>query len=288
MTGSLHLHRGDGSAPPARRLAESLRETIRSECGVTCSVGVATNRLLAKIGSELNKPDGLTMMPSGEEEIAAFLAPRPVGILWGIGKRTEEALAPYGIRTCGDIQRLSPDGLKTILGSSAAAESLSRYARGMDDSPVAWMPAEEKSVSREHTFAKDESRRDVVRAKLLELVAEVGMRFREEERWARTARIKLRDSDFATRTRQTAFDSPARDDMTFREKALELFDAALRKTETLPTPVRLIGFGVSNIQSTPDTGEPTLFPSASDRRRERRERLSLAIDGLRRRGMSVQ
>ena len=288
VTGSLHLYRGDGSASPARRLAEALRSAIKRECGVTCSVGVATNRLLAKIGSELNKPDGLSILPSDEGEIAAFLAPRPISTLWGIGKSTEKALAPYGILTCGDLQRIPVDQLATILGSRAAAASLARYAHGVDLSSVAWQPVEEKSVSREYTFASDEADRETVRAKLLELVADVGRRFRTEKRWARTARIKLRDSSFNTCTRQTSFDAPARDDMTFREKAIELFDSALRPTTTLSTPIRLIGFGVTNIQKTPQDDEPSLFARDADVRREKRESLSLTIDRLRARGFSIQ
>jgi hypothetical protein len=117
------------------------------------------------------------------------------------------------------------------------------------------------------------------REKLIELVGEVGRRFRTEERWARTARIKIRDYGFNTITRQTSFDAPARDDITFREKALALFDR-----ETIGS-VRLIGFGVTNIQDAPDTDGPSLFPSPNDERRLKRERLSAALDNLRDRGL---
>ena len=110
-------------------------------------------------------------------------------------------------------------------------------------------------------------------------MGEVGRRFRTEKRWARTARIKIRDYAFNTITRQTSFDSPARDDITFREKALALFDR-----ETIGS-VRLIGFGVTNIQPTPDSNGPSLFPSPEDDRREKRERLSDALDNLRDRGL---
>jgi len=288
ITGSLHLYRGDGSVPPERRLAEALRAAVRRECGVTCSVGVAPNRLLAKIGSEMHKPNGLAVIPPDAAKIEALLAPMPVGALWGVGKTTEKALAPYGIRTCGDVQRVPAGQLAAILGSRAAAESLVRYARGIDGSEVMWRPVEEKSVSREHTFSCDEPDREAVRAKLLELVSDVGRRFRSSERWACTARLKLRDSDFSTRTRQTRFAEPARDDMTFREKALELFDAELPPGRPLALPVRLVGFGVSNIRHEPDDFGPALFESPSEERRKKRERLSMAIDRLRERGFSVQ
>ena len=282
ITGSLHLYSGgEGLAalPPAQALGEALRHEIRETCGVTCSVGIAPNRLLAKIGSEQHKPDGLTMMPFEPDQIAAFLKPKPIGILWGIGKHTEEILRPYNITVCGDLQRLPVAQLATILGSKDAAESLHDYAFGRSDDTVSWEPEEEKSVSREHTFDEDESDRRKVRAKLIELVGEVGRRFRAEKRWARTARIKIRDYAFNTITRQTSFDAPARDDISFREKALELFDR-----ETIGS-VRLIGFGVTNIQPTPDASGPSLFPSPEDERRQKRERLSAALDHLRDRGM---
>ena len=282
ITGSLHLFSGAAGVralPPAQVLGEALRKEIREMCGVTCSVGIAPNRLLAKIGSEQNKPDGLTMMPFEPDEIAAFLKSKPIGILWGIGKHTEELLRPYNITVCGDLQRLPVNQLATILGSKDAAKSLHDYAFGISDDTVYWEPEEEKSVSREHTFDEDESDRRKVREKLIELVGEVGRRFRTEERWARTARIKIRDYAFNTITRQTSFDAPARDDISFREKALELFDK-----ETIGS-VRLIGFGVTNIQPTPDAAGPSLFPSPEDERRQKRERLSAALDNLRDRGM---
>ena len=273
ISGTIHLY---GSA---RTLGEALRREIRETCGVTCSVGIAPNRLLAKIGSELNKPDGLTLMPFEPDEIARFLAPRPLGILWGIGKKTAAALRPYGLNTCGDLQRTPAALLEKILGSRSAAESLKDQALGRASDVVNYEPADEKSVSREHTFDEDTSDREEIRAKLLELVEEVGHRFRAVPRWARTARIKLRDGDFNTITRQAAFDLPARDDITFREKALALFDR-----EPI-TSVRLVGFGVTNFQDTPDDLGPTLFPTPEDGRRQKRERLSAALDALRDRGL---
>ena len=273
ITGSIHLH---GSS---RALGEALRREIKESCGVTCSVGIAPNRLLAKIGSEQNKPDGLTMMPFESREIAAFLAPKPVGILWGIGKKTEAALKPYGIGTCGDLQRLTVAQLTKIMGSQDMAESLHAHAFGISDDRVFWEPEDEKSVSREHTFHADEYDREKVRATLLELVVEVGQRFRTSERWARTAKIKLRDQNFNTITRQIPFDAPARDDITFREKALELFNRERF------SGIRLIGFGVTNIQNHPDSDTPMLFATDDDKRRQKRERLSAAMDALRERGL---
>ena len=281
VTGSLHLHGGD----PVR-LGEALRAEVRRTCGVTCSVGIAPNRLLAKIGSEENKPDGLTLMPFEPEAIARFLAPKPVGVLWGVGRKTLEALRPYGIATCGDVQRLGVARLASILGATAA-ETLAAYSFGRADDRVHWEPGEEKSVSREHTFDTDETDREAVRRKLLELVGEVGVRFRRETRWARTARLKLRDASFETITRQMPFPQPARDDIAFRAAALALFDAALPPTRPRGSrAIRLVGFGVANLQDHPgDDAAPQLFALPDDAARRRRERLSETLDALRAKGL---
>ena len=274
VTGTLHLHGGDPS-----RLGEALRREVRAACGVTCSVGIAENRLLAKIGSDQNKPDGLTLMPTDPAAIAAFLAPRPVGILWGVGRKTIEALRPYGIATCGDLQRMKPSAL--------VPQELIDLAFGRAEAAVHWEDREEKSVSREHTFDADEANREAVRAKLLELVAEVGYRFRKAPRWATTARLKLRDATFDTRLRQMPFPQPARDDRAFRDAALALFDAAWPVGTRPRAATRLVGFGVTNFRSSPDDGQPSLFAAPEDAARERQERLSSALDKLRAQGLSV-
>ena len=272
VSGTLHLYGGN-----PRRLGEALRREIRATCGVTCSVGLAPNRLLAKIGSEQNKPNGLTIMPTDPAEIAAFLAPRPIGILWGVGKKTIEALRPYGLTTCGDLQRMRPNAL--------VPQELIDLAFGRAEARVHWEPHEEKSVSREHTFETDEPRRDAVRAKLLELVAEVGYRFRRAPRWATTARLKIRSAAFETKLRQMPFSQPARDDLAFRAAATALFDAEWPAGTSPHGAIRLIGFGVTNFRATPDDGQLALFASPEDAAREKRERLSRALDALRARGL---
>ena len=280
ISGTLHLYGND----PVR-LAEALRAEVRRTCGVTCSVGIAPNRLLAKIGSEQHKPDGLTLMPFEPKAIAAFLAPKPVDILWGVGQHAVSLLKPYGLTTCGDIQRTDIAHLRTILGSDALARSLHAYSFGIDSSSVAAEAESEKSVSREYTFGEDEANRTIVRTKLIQLVEEVGYRFRREKRWARTARLKLRDAKFNTITRQIPFASPSRDDIAFRSAALALFDRAWPvEGGNRRFTIRLIGFGVANIQDTPRTDDaPTLFTAPDDTAREKRERLSAALDTLRER-----
>ena len=271
ITGNIHLF---GSA---ERLGEALRAEIRTACGVTCSVGIAPNRLLAKIGSEQRKPDGLTVMPFEPDAIASFLAPKPISVLWGIGESTEKLLRPYGIVTCGDLQRMDRGELAALVGESAA-DALRDHAFGISPAEVRWREEDEKSVSREYTFPEDCRDREEVRRQLLELVAEVGRRFRERERWARTARLKLRDANFRTITRQVPFPLPARDDFAFRRAALELFDRERFAS------VRLIGFGVANLQNAPGGG-PSLFADPNEEARARRERLSATLDALHARGL---
>ena len=282
ISGSIHLY---GSA---EKLGEALRAEVKRECGVTCSVGIAPNRLLAKIGSEQHKPDGLTMMPFDPDAIAAFLAPKSIGILWGVGKSTVEALKPYGITTCGDIQRLARSeecGARSGGIGKLIPEGLIEYAFGRCDDTVYWEESAEKSVSREYTFDEDEPDREKVRAKLLELVEEVGRRFRREERWATTARIKVRDADFNTFTRQLPFPMPSRDDIAFRQAALELFALAFPVPHS---PTRLIGFGVTGIVDSPEvTDQLSLFENPDEKSREKHERLSEALDSLRERGFEL-
>ena len=274
ITGSVHLF---GSA---EALAESLREEIKKNCGVTCSAGVATNRLLAKIASEQNKPDGLFVMPFDEEGIIKFLSRQPVKTIWGVGKKTAEILNRHGFATCGDIQRSDKRFLVQLLGE-AAAESIYEHAFGRDDTPVEWQGSEEKSVSREHTFAEDETDRDVVRATLLELVEDVGRRVRSEPRRALTAKLKLRDGDFNTVSRQARFQVPVRDDISIRRLALQLFDRMW--PQNVPMTVRLVGFGVTDFTSSDTFSvQGDLFGASPDFNEiKKRERLSDALDIIR-------
>ena len=271
ISGTVHLF-GDAHA-----LGERLRAEVRAATGLSCSVGIAPNRLLAKIGSEAAKPDGLFVAPFEADAVRAWLAPQPVRILWGVGKKTNEILAKNRYLTCGDLQEADPRFLTRILGASAAA-SIQAHACGIDATPVAAGEEDEKSVSREYTFAEDESDRETVRNVLLGLVEEVGLRVRTAPRWARTGKIKLRDASFNTLTRQARFELPACDDITFRHLMLDLFDRewppGTRRT------VRLAGFGVTDFADSREDPEPSLFPSPLAGQLEKRERLSAVLDKL--------
>ena len=167
MTGSRALF-GDGET-----IAAPIKAAVREEVGLTASVGVATTKLVAKIASDLRKPDGLVVVPPGDE--AAFLAPLPISRLWGVGEKTAVALADYGVRTIGDLAALPPDVVVRRFGKHGA--SLVDRARGIDADPVhEGDPA--KSVGHEHTFDVDTSDPEVIERTLLAMADGVAGRLR--------------------------------------------------------------------------------------------------------------
>ncbi len=255
-------------------IARSLRAAIREETGLTASVGVAPNKFLAKLASELDKPDGLTVVPEDPGDLLAFLAPLPVRRLWGAGAVLCARLERAGLLTLGDLQACDPDRLAGLVGLRPA-RGLQRLARGLDRRPVQPSRAE-KSLSRELTFDTDCRDAQRVEHELLRLAEDVGRRLRRADRYAGTAHLKLRWENFETITRQRRLDPPCCDDFRLRRAARDLFRA-----HALPRPVRLVGFGVSALRDAP-AEQLDLF---SDRARDttRRERLSRLVDELRRR-----
>lgn len=268
VTGARYLF-GDGP-----EIARKIKAAVLEETGLTCSVGIAPNMFLAKIASDLNKPDGLTLVPTDEKNIAAFLAPLPVKRMWGAGKKTQAILEAHKIRTIGDLQTVDPKKLAGWVGENSAA-FFRKLAFGLDDRDVE-TESEEKSISNENTFDEDLTDPGEIEAALLDLADKVGVRLRRAGFYAGTAQIKVRWKDFSTITRQRRLDPPCCDDITLRETALEL----LRK-ETLHSPVRLIGFGVSNLRETADAPQLDLFASSAKQTSTKREQLSRAVDRIR-------
>lgn len=256
----------------ARAIAGQIRAAIRSEAGLTASAGIAGNKFLAKLASEVNKPDGLTEVPRDRAGILAFLAPQPVDRLWGVGKVLRERLAQHGYRTIGDVQRATEADLSAVIGGHVAGHLL-RLAFGEDEREIE-TDFEEKSLSREHTFPVDCRDAEQMRSLLRDLAEDVGRRLRETGKFAGVAKVKLRWADFQTLTRQRAFAVPVCDDNSLRHMALELFEA-----EPRIQPVRLIGFGVSGLTEQRQE-QLSLFEGPADRR-SRDESLSHAVDYLR-------
>jgi DNA polymerase-4 len=248
------------------RLARQLHDRIGAEFGLPCSIGVASNKLVAKIATEQAKPNNIRVVPAGEE--AAFLAPLPVRALWGVGPKTAEILKGLGIETIGQIAQARADVLAYRLGQHGADELL-RRARGLDDSPVETDRAI-KQISQETTFAKDVADAKRLRATLLELSEGVGLRLREDDLSARTIAIKLRYGDFTTFTRQTTLPQPTNLDQAIFEQAWSLFERHWSKR-----PVRLIG--VAARQLSPSARQLGLF----EQRDDRAERLTRTVDDIR-------
>ena len=274
VTGSLHLWKND-----AHHLAHMLKQRIADTLNLPCSIGIAPNKFLAKLASDLEKPNGLCAVPRDPETIISFLTPLPVGRIWGVGKVTARHLGEHQIFTTGDLQKRSLNELQRLLGSKAAGEHLWAMARGLDDRPVE-TETEDKSISREHTFDEDCRDPEVLRQVLLELTEHVGHRLRKSNRYAACVSIKFRFADFRTHTRQETPASPIASDRELLRHALGLLEA-----QHIKQPVRLIGFGVSRFTDTlilnPEQGD--LFQPAPDTRavRERNERLDRTVDQLR-------
>ncbi len=267
VTGSRRLF---GSGP---EMARQIKQAVRLETGLTASVGVASNKFLAKLASDLEKPDGLTVVPEGEEAVRLFLAPLPVTRIWGIGQKSAAVLNRHGITTIADLQAVEPGMLAQWVGPAAAAHYRA-LAFGRDAREIC-LDIEPKSLSREHTFSEDCSDAGRVRAVLLDLAEDVGMRLRRQHKYARLAVLKVRWKGFETITRQRAFARAVDDDHALRRMACELLEA-----ESLSRPVRLIGFGVARLADTADA-QLGLFDAVD--RTDRQIRLSRAVDALRER-----
>jgi DNA polymerase IV len=231
----------------AEAVARQLQAVIRADLDLPCSLGVATNKLVAKIANNIGKaqqggdapPNAITVVPPGSE--AAFLAPLPVGELWGVGPKTAEELQRIGIRTIGDLAARSSAELTRRFGKHGGDMAL--RARGIDERPVE-NEGDAKSVSKETTFTRDVTEKDKLEATLRALSDAVGRRLRADGLSGRTVKIKLRWSDFTTLTRQISLPQPTHHDDTIYEAARTL----LLKTWTQGQPVRLIGVGVSGFE----------------------------------------
>lgn len=188
---------------PARKVAESIRAVVREELSLTCSVGIASCKFIAKIASDQNKPDGLTEVALGTEQ--AFLDPLPIRKLWGVGPKTEEALRRYGIRTVGDIARLGQATLEREFGEHG--RHLHRLSLGLDDREVT-PGRERKQISHENTFHDDLTTRAEIEDWLLRQATRVADRLAAAGQQGRTVHVKLRDVAFTTWTRQVTLERP--------------------------------------------------------------------------------
>jgi nucleotidyltransferase/DNA polymerase involved in DNA repair len=222
---------------PGETIARLLKDAIHEETQLTASVGVATSKLVAKIASDMRKPDGLVVVPPGTE--AAFLAPLPVRRLWGIGPRMEEELAKLGVLTIGDLAALPPVRLERRLGTHG--HDLQLLARGIDEREVVAEAAGAKSLGQEHTYDRDTADPQRLRATLLALADGVAARLRGHGLKARTLTLKYRDEDFRTTTHARTLPAATDSGNDLFRVASELFGEVHRGRN-----VRLLGIYASH------------------------------------------
>ena len=255
-------------------IARDLQARVKKETGLPCSIGAASNKLVAKIATDTGKsrnkgkgyPQAILVVPPGME--AKFLAPLPSKAMWGVGPKMEASLADLGLHTLGEIAACSAEVLEKRFGKGGL--DLHRHAQGIDDRPVT-VEYEAKSISQETTFAKDSADLTFLRRKVRELSAKVGYRMRCDGVCARVIRLKLRWSDFSTHSRQMALSQPTDQDGVIAAAA----EALLMKLWENGRPVRLIGVGGSNLVDT--VHQMNLWDTPTEKER----RLLTALDDVR-------
>jgi DNA polymerase-4 len=243
-------------------IAEQIRAAVKSELSLTCSVGVAPNKFLAKLASDMNKPDGVMLIE--HDRIHEILDPMPASAIPGVGPATMKQLARLGVRTIGDIRKLPAATLRAKLNDYG--DRLHQYAQGIDDRPVR-VDREAKSISHEHTFEQDLKDPDEVRAIIARQSEDVAYRVRKHSRFARTITIKVRFGDFQTVTRSVTLDHPTDQTSEIHQAARDLFDRWAQSYR----PVRLIGVGASQLTDHPETSG--LFDQQSNETRRTVDRV---------------
>jgi DNA polymerase-4 len=244
VTGSISLF---GSA---EKIGRQIKCQIKEQLGLIASVGIASNKFLAKLASDLDKPDGFVMIP--DEDRQKILDPLPVSRIWGIGKVTEKALASKGINTIRQLRETPVESLRRIFGNQA--QQMLNLAQGIDDRPVE-SDREAKSISGEQTFATDVRDREYLLSILLSQVEEVSCRLRASRLQTKTITLKLRYSNFKTITRSSTLDHPTNLTSVLWQEAKDVFNAWHTKSAQA---LRLLGFGVSGL-SEEGSGQGQLF-----------------------------
>ena len=238
MSAICQAETADSSLLLALPLARELKRRILSERQLTATIGIASNKLLSKIASDHQKPDGLTVIT--DQEKVSFLRPMPVRTLYGVGKVTEQTLNKAGVATVGDLQDYAGD-LRALVGSFGP--KLKQFAFGEDDRPLE-LGDEIKSISGEETFLKDTDDRKILRACLKEQAADISARLKHKQLGAHTVQVKVRYTDFTTLTRQISVEEP----LTEAADIYRLACFLLGREKLVSRPLRLLGLGVSNLR----------------------------------------
>jgi nucleotidyltransferase/DNA polymerase involved in DNA repair len=259
VTGSGRLFATEGTPATGETIARALKAAVRERTRLTASVGVASSKMVAKVASDMRKPDGLVVVPPGTE--AAFLAPLPVRRLWGVGPKMEEVLLKLGVHTIGELAGCEPGRLERRLGTHG--HDLVQLALGIDGRSVVSEGEEAKSLGQENTFDEDTGDLERLRTMLLELSDSVARRLRQHGTRARTVTLKYRDEDFLTSTRAETLAEPTDSGDTLFATAWRLFGRVHGRRR-----VRLLGVYASGLGT---ASQMPLFappPSPSDRARD--------------------
>ena len=257
------------------QIADTIRETVRKEIGITISVGVSFNKVFAKLGSDYKKPDATTVI--SRENYQKIVYPLPATDMIFVGAHTGEMLRTMGIRTIGDLAAASPDLLVMRLGKMG--EMLSRYARGEDDSPVAPRTEARKSISNGFTFIRDLVGREECRQGIEFLCEEIGTKLRRQEMKATVVSLKIKDVFLRTVQKQATLDPPTDLTKEISEAAYCLLCSMWSENK----PARMLTVSVSGLlQKEAQTEQLTLFPDETQqKRREKDGKRDVAIDAIR-------
>lgn len=252
--------------------ARTIKDRIREASSLTCSIGVSISKFLAKVASDVNKPDGLTIIPPAD--VQKFIKTFPIGKVPGIGKKSEEELRKTGIKYAGDIQRYPPDWLRERFGKYG--DWLWRIGSGDTGSRVvSYEPP--KSISAEETLMEDTNDGDVLRRHMLKQAERVGRSLRKKGFCCRTVTIKLKHSDFRLVTRRTTLERPTQSEKVIYREAVKLLEAY-----NLRSTVRLVGVGVSGLEPVESPTQLGLFVESNDTD-EKWKRAERAMDEIVRR-----
>jgi len=250
-------------------MAKKIKQVVRGETGLTVSAGVAPSKFVAKIASDIDKPDGLTVVHP--EKVREFLDPLPISKMWGVGKVTQETLAQLNIHTFSDLSRVQVEVLEKNFGKYGP--KMHELSMGIDDRDVETYQ-EAKSIGNEETFNEDILNVDIAKKKLLALASKVARRLRREGVEGKTITLKVKYNDFVLKTRSSTLNKFTNDGTIIYETTCGL----LKKTETGKRPVRLLGISVSQLNTHGGEEQLSLFtPIELDRKRKD---LNTTLDSL--------